>query len=507
PKAISRALAIAPHHRTGTIADVEHVVILMQENRSFDHYFGTLNGVRGFGDRFPIPVPDAPGRQRRTVWFQSGSATEPGPAVVAPFHLNTQQSFEVMRVTGTPHRWPDAQGAWDDGRIHQWPHFKTNHAMGFFNRDDIPFQFAMAEAFTLCDAYHCSFQGGTNPNRLFQWSGTNDPLALGHGPALTNDFDNLDHDPAGGYTWVTYAERLEALTANPRIWSKTVLFVNFDENDGFFDHVPPPAPPSILSAAPRQLAGASTVDTTGEYHEIQPPDIDPTRTVPLHKPYGLGPRVPMYVISPWSKGGWVNSQVFDHTSVLRFLERRFGVAEPNISPWRRAVCGDLTSALDFTDPDNRRFLDELPDPTQLAARARALPDTTTPPTPTTPALPEQEMCARPSRALPYELHVTATVSRHREPHRIDLAFTNTGGAGAVFHVYDRKHLDRIPRRYTVEPDKRILDRWDLADDAGDYDLWLIAPNGFHRHFTGRAGAHPAAVEVDLAYARGDLTIT
>jgi phospholipase C len=607
PKAISRALAISAHRRTGTIADVEHVVILMQENRSFDHYFGTLNGVRGFGDRFPIPVPDAPGRQRKTVWSQSGNAAEPGPAVVAPFHLNTQQSFDVMRVTGTPHRWPDAQGAWDDGRIHQWPQFKTNHAMGFFNRDDIPFQFAMAEAFTLCDAYHCSFQGGTNPNRLFQWSGTNDPLALGHGPALTNDFDNLDHDPDGGYTWVTYAERLEAagirwqvyqnmadnftdnpmagfrryrdavaglpgslaalrdrglstrdldlladdvlhdrlpqvswivateqgsehpdpsspaqgaeytarvldaLTANPHVWSKTVLFVNFDENDGFFDHVPPPAPPSILSTAPRQLAGASTVDTTGEYHEIQPPDIDPTRTVPLHKPYGLGPRVPMYVISPWSKGGWVNSQVFDHTSVLRFLERRFGVVETNISPWRRAVCGDLTSAFDFTDPDNRRFLDELPDPTQLAARARALPDTTTPPTPTTPVLPEQEMCARPSRALPYELHVTATVSvtvsGHREPLRIDLAFTNTGAAAAVFHVYDRKHLDRIPRRYTVEPDKRIVDRFDLADDAGHYDLWLIAPNGFHRHFTGRAGAHPAAVEVDLAYHRGDLTIT
>src|ERR1044071_8865226 len=209
PKVISRALAIAAHHRTGTIADVEHVVILMQENRSFDHYFGTLNGVRGFGDRFPIPVPDAPGIQRKTVWFQSGNAAEPGPAVVAPFHLNTQQSFEVMRVTGTPHRWPDAQGAWDDGRIHQWPQFKTNHAMGYFNRDDIPFQFAMAEAFTLCAAYHCSFQGGTNPNRLFQWSGTNDPLATGHGPALTNDFDNLDHDPDGGYTWVTYAERLE----------------------------------------------------------------------------------------------------------------------------------------------------------------------------------------------------------------------------------------------------------------------------------------------------------
>ena len=602
PPVIRRALAIPAHRKTHSIADVEHVVILMQENRSFDHYFGTLNGVRGFGDRFPIPVPDAPGVVGKTVWFQSNGGTT-APMVVAPFRLDTRQSFAVMRVTGTPHNWPNAQDAWDGGRLHEWPRFKTDRAMGFYGREDIPFQFAMAEAFTLCDAYHCSFQGGTNPNRLFQWTGTNDPLAAGHGPAMTNDFDNLEHDPAGGYTWTTYAERLqdagirwqvyqdmadnftdnpmagfrryrdavaglpgslaalrdrglstrdldlltddvihdrlpqvswivateegsehpdpsspaqgaaytarvlEALTANPAVWSKTVLFIYFDENDGFFDHVPPPAPPGIVSTEPRQLAGASTADTTGEYHEIQPPDIDPMRTVPLHKPYGLGPRVPMYVISPWSKGGWVSSEVFDHTSVIRFLERRFGVAEPNISAWRRAVCGDMTSAFDFSDPDGRRFLDELPDTAALAAAARALPDTTTPPTPALPVLPEQEESARPSRALPYELHVWASVRSRSAPPQIDLRFANTGTAGAVFHVYDRKHLDRVPRRFTVEAGKHLTDVWELADDAGDYDLWVIAPNGFHRHFAGRAAPHPAVPEIELAYVRGDLEIT
>jgi phospholipase C len=116
------------------------------------------------------------------------------------------------------------------------------------------------------------------------------------------------------------------------------------------------------------------------------------------------------------------------------------------------------------------------------------------------------MCARPSRALPYELQVAATVSR-REPPHIELRFANTGAAGAVFQVYDRKHLDRVPRRYTVEPDRHLVDRWELAADAGDYDLWLIGPNGFHRHFTGRAGHHPAAPEVDVAYLRGDLALT
>jgi len=215
--------------------------------------------------------------------------------------------------------------------------------------------------------------------------------------------------------------------------------------------------------------------------------------------------VPMYVISPWSKGGWVNSEVFDHTSVIRFLERRFGVAEPNISAWRRAVCGDLTSAFDFADPDARQFLDELPDTTALAAAARALPDTTTPATPAAPALPVQEDGPRPSRALPYALHVAASVRPQRA--QIELRFASTGTAGAVFHVYDRKHLERVPRRYTVAAGTQLSDVWELGPDGGAYDLWLIAPNGFHRQFTGRAAPSAAAPEVDIAYVRGDLEIT
>jgi phospholipase C len=165
----------------------------------------------------------------------------------------------------------------------------------------------------------------------------------------------------------------------------------------------------------------------------------------------------------------------------------------------------MTSAFDFADPDNRRFLDELPDTTALAEAARALPGTTTPPTPALPALPVQEVCARPSRALPYELHVSSRVRHH--PAQLELGFASTGTAGAVFHVYDRKHLDRAPRRFTVEPAKHLVGRWELGDDAGDYDLWLIAPNGFHRHLTGRAVAHAADPEVDIAYVRGDLQIT
>lgn len=602
PPSIQRALAIPARRRTGTLRDVEHVVILMQENRSFDHYFGTLHGVRGFGDRFPIPVRDRAGLIKKTVWLQP-SEEAPATPVVAPFRVDTTQDFKFMRLEGTPHGWVDGQLAWADGKLDQWPLFKNDHAMGYFARQDLPFQFAMAEAFTICDAYHCSIMSSTNPNRLYLWTGTNDGLGRGGGPALDNRYDNPDFDPQGGYTWVTYTERLQkagiswqvyqnlpdnftdnslagfrtyrdaiqglpgalmalkergwssvdldrlledvqndrlpqvsfivataegsehpgpsspaqgadytarvldALTSNPEVWSKTVLFVNFDENDGYFDHVPPPAPPTYVDFAKGELAGASTANTAGEYHEILEPGDDEVRRSLQHKPYGLGPRVPMYVLSPWSKGGWVNSEVFDHTSVIQFLEKRFGVREPNISDWRRAVTGDLTSAFDFRDPDNRPFFEEFPDTTELAEQARALPGRSTPPTPQSPDLPAQDIGTRLSRALPYELHVHGRVAERAG--RIDLRFESDGAAGACFHVYDRLHLERAPRRYTVESRKRLTGAWHLAENEGAYDLWVLGPNGFHRRFAGKLSAERTAepeIRVEYDSRRGDVKV-
>jgi phospholipase C len=600
PPSIRKALAIAPARCKGTIEDVQHVVILTQENRSFDHYFGTLGGVRGFGDRLPMPVPDSPGIHDATVWYQPEASGN--GQVVAPFRLDTVQSFEYMRVEGTPHAWPDSQGAWGEGVMKEWPRYKNNHSMGYFTEEDMPFQFALAEAFTLCDAYHCSFMGNTNPNRLFLWTGSNDPLQKNGGPAIYNQYDNVDYESAGGYTWLTYCERLqaagvtwqiyqnmddnftdnsvagfrsfrasyfaepgadpelarrglstrdldllaedvlagtlpqvswivataegsehpgpsspaqgaeyisrvlEALTANPEVWAKTVLFVNFDENDGFFDHVPPPAAPSYqvwdADESKRVLAGGSTIDTLGEYHEFVPWDVPAASAAPLHRPYGLGPRVPMYVVSPWSKGGWVNSEVFDHTSVIRFLEKRFGVIETNISAWRRAVAGDLTSTFNFDDPDDSAFYQELPETIALAERARALPGRSTPPTPALPELPVQAWGVRPSRALPYELHTQA--KERAKAGTVALSFANTGGAAAVFHVYDKKHLDRIPRRYTVGAGHELGGEWDVSADGGAYDLWVLGPNGFHRHFVGEIVApsrHCAVPEVRVEYDR------
>jgi phospholipase C len=551
PPLLREALAIPPKRGTGSIADVRHVVILMQENRSFDHYFGTLAGVRGFGDRMAIPVRDG-----RTVWQQHN-----GRRIVMPYRLDAGAG-NAQPALDLPHTWPDAQAAWDDGRMDAWPRAKTDAAMAYYTRAELPVQFALADAFTLCDAYHCSLQGGTNPNRLYMMTGTNDPSGRHGGPAIDNRMEGFG-PVEQGFTWTTYAERLEAagvswkvyndmadnygcnmleafkrfreahaarphpladkglsttlrdatldglrddvvhgrlprvswvipprlysehpnpstpvqggaytlqvleaLLADPEVWSGTVFLQMYDENDAFFDHVPPPAPPAVAPDGAR--AGMSTVDCGDECHRDG-------------RLYGLGPRVPMLVMSPWSKGGWVNSQVFDHTSILRFLERRFGVMEPNISAWRRAVCGDLTSCFDFASPD--ASTPRLPVYGTAQADAERLRQRATPaievPAEIAQAAPRQEPGTRPSRALPYYLEVLA------EPRTdgIALAFANAGTAGAVFHVYDRLHLDRIPRRYTVEAGKQLADVW-TAPPAGAYDLWILGPNGFHRGLRG-----------------------
>src|ERR1700746_909140 len=110
---------------------------------------------------------------------------------------------------------------------------------------------------------------------------------------------------------------LDALPSNPEVWSKTVFLYLFDENDGFFDHIVPPTPPQS------RAEGISTVGTTNELFEGVPNSDYPSDKF-VAGPYGLGVRVPMIVISPWSKGGFVNSQVFDHTSLIQFVEKRFG---------------------------------------------------------------------------------------------------------------------------------------------------------------------------------------
>ena len=430
------------------LSDIDHVIVLMKENRSFDHYFGTLAGVRGFDD--PAAMTLASGR---SVFHQPDPRNPDG--YVLPFHLDTRRTG-AQRLHELSHTFRALHGCWNRGAIDAW--VSTHRAingdlapltMGFLARDDLPFYYALADAFTLCDGYHASVLGPTHPNRLFLMSGSIDADGTFGEPVVTNgrqdlgwetyperleragitwriyrDYDDygcnvvrqfaafehsgrrsalrdhglrarphyeLLHDLATGnlpqVTWIVppstasehpdylpaageeYTRRvLAALWSNPRTWAKSVVILNYDENDGLFDHVPPPvAPPG----------------TPGEYANGQP--------------VGLGFRVPCLVISPFSCGGCVVGDTFDHTSTLRLIEKRFGVEVPYLSRWRRDTCGDLTAALGLGEPA-RVDVPRLPETaSRLAQVERAVLDLPPPQVPLAQAMPRQEPGTRKRR--------------------------------------------------------------------------------------------------------------
>lgn len=566
---IARAAEIPAHRTTGSLKDVEHIVVLMQENRSFDHYLGTLRGVRGFGDPHPVTLPSG-----KPVWHQSDGTKE-----VLPFHPDADD-LGLAFLEDLPHGWKDTQAAFNKGRYDQWIPAKSTTTMAHLTREDIPFHHALADAFTICDAYHCSFMGSTDPNRYYMWTGHTGNDGKGGGPVLGNDElgyswttypERLERagvswkiyqdvgdglDAAGGWGWIEDAYRgnygdnsllyfdqyrnakpgdplydkartgtdarkgegffdllradvkagklpevswvvapeaftehpnwpanygawyisqvLDALTSDPEVWSRTALFITYDENDGFFDHVVPPFP------AGSSAQGASTVDVTRDVYAG-----DSGRPA---GPYGLGQRVPMFVVSPWSKGGYVCSQTFDHTSIIRFMERRFGVTEPNISPWRRAVCGDLTTAFDFRHKDSRT--PRLPDTDgYLPPDGDRHPDYSPVP-PAKGSLPRQERGLRPARPVPYDLAADGAVSAAGS---LRIEFASHGEAGAGFLVTSTTDASG-PWTYTVGSGHSLTGAWNVAASAhGDYDLTVHGPNGFLRRFAGRAAAAGAEV--------------
>jgi len=422
PRNVQRALAQGAGRsgRRASLGDIKHVVLLMQENRSFDHYFGTLAGVRGFAD--PKAKKLSTGR---SVFYQPDAQNPDG--YVLPFHLDTRTT-SAQKIPSVSHAWAVQHEAWNHGAMDRWlpAHRKADgprgpYCMGYYTREDIPFQFALAESFTLCDNYHCSVLGPTWPNRMYWFTGTIDPAGSGGGPLTRNAAI------PGGYTWTTYAERLEqagiswkvyqlednygcnmlenfkpfqqaskgsslyqrgmlrgpegqfeydaindklptvswiiptsyqsehpdympadgaafvaskidAIASNPAVWEKTLFILNYDENDGIFDHVAPPVAPD---GTPDEFINGW--------------------------PIGAGFRVPCLVVSPWSAGGYVCSDLFDHTSILRFLEVFTGVRETNITDWRRRTFGDMTATLRMSGA--RGKAPTLPDttgPLQLA---------------------------------------------------------------------------------------------------------------------------------------------
>lgn len=719
PASISRALAIDPAPGS-TFLDAEHVVILMQENRSFDHCYGTLRGVRGFNDPRAVTLPDG-----NPVWLQ----TNPAGETYAPFRLNIRETKATWSGC-LPHGWVDQSLARNEGRHDRWLEMKPSGekeyarqplTLGYYNREDVPFYYALADAFTICDQNFCSSLTGTTPNRLHLWTGTirakPDALAracvwnedadfdtsvgwrtfpeqleeagvswcvyqnevsvatgldterdgwltnYGDNPLeyfaqygvrfcarhrrhlaelvqslpdalakleatpppwtdavakevrtkraqlakarrgleqwteesfsklppaqqkihrkafVTNEADPnfrelveisyqdggverrmrvpkgdvfhqfredvrtgklptvswivapenfSDHPSAPWYGAWYVSETLDILTQNPEVWRKTIFILCYDENDGYFDHVPPFVAPH--PGQPETGRASAGIDLSLEQVRIEQEMRDGRVGPQIYGgPIGLGYRVPLVVASPWSRGGCVCSQVFDHTSIVQLLEKilshRTGraIRETNINAWRRTVCGDLTSAF---RPYNGGKI-ELPKPVERVPFLEAIHQAQFKPPPSgfkklDPAdiqlarkapekcawLPRQEKGVRPSCALPYELDVDGALGADRKSFAISFAAGRAvfgeRAAGAPFHVYSPGPMRA--RSYAVAPGDRIEDAWPLADfPDGAYHLCVHGPNGFFREFRGTAD--DPAVEISLVPVRGNGALT
>ena len=442
------AAAAAAEPAAFDLSQIKHVVYVMQENRSFDHYFGTFPGVRGFDDPTAMTLPNG-----NSVFKQPDPANPAG--YLEPFHMDTENTGAAA-VPSLSHDWRDQHASWNKGAMDGWLHThlasdgdtKGSYTMGYMTQEDIPFHWALAENFTLLDNYHCSVMGPTYPNRAIWMSGTNDPQGKQGGPILETVKPNAlgwksaaevlfdagytvkTYTSSGSYNYFTWwasianqtvptelynavtskgtlfgdgtpggigdpanptkaavaylgfeedckngtladvtwlfpdgpyasdehppntpaagayflASKLEALAANEELWNSTVFIINYDENDGFFDHVPPPIPDADVYPE--------------EYVTLPSPKGTPGGGLPV----GAGFRVPCIIVSPWTVGGHIYSQVSDHTSPLQLIEAvtaagglsggtpTNGLASKQpvtfeaITPWRRTTFDDLAGA-------------------------------------------------------------------------------------------------------------------------------------------------------------------
>jgi phospholipase C len=733
PASIQRALAINPIEGS-TWRDAEHVVILMQENRSFDHTLGHLRGVRGYNDPRAIHLTNG-----NLVWLQTNAEGE----TYAPFRLDIKNTKSTW-MHSLPHSWANQVNARNDGKHDQWLNVKRNsiaeyshipQTMGFHTREDLPFYYAMADAFTVCDQNFCSSLTGTNPNRLYFWTGTvrpeqheasrahvwNDDMDYGtlgwttfperleeHGvswkcyqnemsidtgfrgeedPWLSNFQDNpleffaqynihlhplhieelkkqqsklqdeidalqkqiaglpagdahIDHlqkdlhqktqdlekikaspvlvsgqrledlppqaqalhrkafdtntgDPyyrelealvyrdnetersmkapkgdvlhqfrkdveSGNLPTVSWlsapenfsdhptapwygawyvSEALDILTQNPEVWKKTIFILAYDENDGYYDHVPPfTAPHPHKEGTGKVSAG---IDTRVDYVTMEQALERKGFPEPFLKEcsIGLGFRVPLVIASPWTRGGWVNSQVFDHTSTLQFLEKflslktGMAVKEENISDWRRMVSGDLTSVFrpykgetihepEFLSKDaflesiHKAKFKKLPDSFKALTREEIVVFNKGPHA--SPYGIKQEPGTRPSCALPYCMKVEGRLSDDK--HNFELSFVNDDSVfgastvGAPFNVYapgvyaaaDQGEMMEAVRTwaYGVKPGDRLADSFPLRDfDYRRYHLRVYGPNGFYREFKGDVNDPAVGIAFDYERAK------
>lgn len=724
PASVQRALAIDPAPGT-TYLDAEHIVFLMQENRSFDHCYGALQGVRGFNDPRAIRLPN-----KNSVWLQTNAAGE----TYAPFRLDIKDTRATW-MGSLPHSWSNQVDARNNGKYDKWLDVKqSGHpeyakmplTMGYYSRQDIPFYYALADAFTVCDQNFCSSLTGTTPNRLYFWTGTIRAAQQESSPALVwneeADYNNMvswktyperleeqgvswkiyqnDLSVDGGFTgeedswlanfgdnaieyftqyhvklserylnylekaaaklpaeitalekqlqalpdkaealqqqlkakkeqlekvkkdqqlytrekyeklspqlkslhekafsvnkkdpffgqlttlqykdgdtsrkvtipkgdilhqfredvksgqlptvsWIVAPENfsdhpssawygawyvsevMDILTQNPEVWKKTIFVLTYDENDGYFDHVPPFVAPNPRDKDSGKVSEG--IDTSVEFVSMQQEQKRGwiSEEHKRESAIGLGYRVPMVIASPWSRGGWVNSQVFDHTSSLQFLEdflqHKTGkqIRESNISAWRRTVCGDLTSVFRpyngekikqpaFVEKDafvesvhKAKFRGVPADYKKLSATEIAQLNRN-------PAAmtARQEKGIRPSTALPYELYADAQLNANSNTLEISFAAANQAfgkkAAGAPFTVYapgKYKGEDMHVWSYAVSAGDRLQDSWQLGDfNEGHYHLQVHGPNGFFREFTGNGKDPKVSVKCVYAHAAGN----
>ncbi|MYS21103.1 phospholipase C [Streptomyces sp. DvalAA-14] len=597
------------------LRDIKRVVILMQENRSFDHYYGSLRGVRGFGDRSTTTLPgglsvfeqptSTPGEPITATQFPWRLSDAPVSAYPAG-HQPPSSEVGAQNYGGTDHSWESQHTAWYGGLMNAWYVSKGGPTtLGYLDRRDLPFHYALADAYTIGDAYHCSVLSATGPNRTYHWGGTIDAAnkyssftaysggdELGRNLAWESYAETLQKagvswkvyqgsdnygdngveyfknfaqfDPGQGGTpapgnvlydngvaivpepndpetgnadnlalalrkdvlagtlpevsWLVTNQRfsehpdgaptdgayyvhevLKALNADPDVFNSTLVIINFDENDGQFDHVPPPVP------APGETDEFVAGTDLSKYGFNAP------------VPVGLGFRVPLLLVSPWTRGGWVTSEVSDHTSVIQFMEKWSSALGkpaicPNISDWRRRVCGDLTGAFDFTAPVFG--LPKLPDLAPIGEPAGYNPPVTTN------ALPEQETGTKRARPLPYQpnANLTGFSADRGGAVTANLAFSNYGPhvtRASHFSVYNNlagapaltDYPAKFPGQYTVDASRSQSHRTvagtaPVGATAGDtaYDITVVGPNRFLRHFTGDVDAAGKSAQAQAQYA-------
>ncbi|KAG5927950.1 hypothetical protein E4U42_001487, partial [Claviceps africana] len=426
----------------GSLQDIKHIVLFMQENRSFDHYFGTMAGVRNFGDP-NVHVND----DGVPVWRQRTSKTNNGVGTLSPWHINHlggdwTEATQCM-VAGS-NDWDAMHGAYNNGRGDGWAVHDTDYSMGYYRREDIPTHWDIAEGWTIMDNSHQSVLGVTDPNRVMWMSGTVNSAGSptnpdGKGGNILSNRASPGCDSPGNncfpFVWRTMPEALQDAGISWRVWQDldnyednmlayfkqyqdakrgsalrdqgvsfpglqafydacangtlpqvswiigpqeqsehppnmpvdgawlqkkivdavvhgpayrhTALIISYDEQGGWADHVIPPV-------APREAAGEWIPDPfgarDGRQQQVQAPLV----------PIGPGPRVPRFIISPWTRGGHVFAETGDHTSDLLFIEAWAAAngynttavsTEGILTPWRRRHMTDMVNAFDFDGPD------------------------------------------------------------------------------------------------------------------------------------------------------------